>query len=520
MHIWSGIIVNCAFVSALQEQLISRIERKKLSELKITQEKLPDSQIGLDIEIPGERSQRAYESAVKKLMRTAQIPGFRRGKIPRKVIMQRFGEGYLKASTLEELIQNILNEAIKQEDINVLGNLDLRSSFEELVEKFNPGDSLTFSASADVPPEANLKKYTGFEVDVVESVFDSGRVDETLSQQQSQHATLVPIDDRAAQEDDVVMVDFVSVFPDDPEDADSGSEMNDFQVELSESRFLPGFVKGVLGMNIDETKEFDVEFPEDYFEQSLAGRKANFKVTLNDIKAKELPELTDDFAQEISEFETIKELKDFLTEQYQKEAETETNNRTKEALFDALIEELEAELPKTMVDQEVGYLLNEMAARFQGQGIDINQIFTQESIPGFQERMRPDAEKRVKRTLALAEVAKSEKIEVTEEALEEKFVETLKQVDESKIDRDRLKQVIEDELLEDNVVSWLKDNCTVNLVEESAEENVEETEEKPAKKAKSSTKKKAEKADDKKPAEKKEPAKKKAAKKTTKKAKE
>ena len=490
--------------------------------LKVTQQKLPESQVGLDIEIPGERSQRAYESVVKKLMRTAQIPGFRRGKIPRKVIMQRFGEGYVKAATLEDLVQKVLNEAIKQEDINVLGNLDLRSSFEDLVAQFNPGETLTFSASADVPPEASLKKYQGFEVEVVESVFDAGRVDETLSQQQSSHATLVPIDDRAAQEDDVVMVDFVSVFPDDPDDADSGSEMNDFQVELSESRFLPGFVKGVLGMNIDETKEFDVDFPEDYFEQSLSGRTANFKVTLKDIKAKELPELTDDFAQEISEFETIKELKDFLTEQYQKEAETETNNRTKEALFDALIEELDAELPKTMVDQEVGYLLNEMAARFQGQGIDINQIFTKESIPGFQERMRPDAEKRVKRTLALAEVAKSEKIEVSTEALEEKFKETLTQVDESKIDRDRLKQVIEDELLEENVVNWLKDNCTVNLVEEAAEEKSEDAEEKPAKKkaAKKKTAKKDSDSDKKEPAAKKKTAKKSTAKKSTKKSEE
>ncbi|NJN23346.1 MAG: trigger factor [Acaryochloridaceae cyanobacterium RL_2_7] len=492
------------------------MERKKLSELNITQEKLPDSQIGLEIEIPGERSQRAYESAVKKLMKTAQIPGFRRGKIPRKVIMQRFGEGYLKASTLEELIQNILNEAIKQEDINVLGNLDLRSSFEELVEKFSPGEALTFSASADVPPEANLKKYTGFEVDVVESVFDASRVEGTLSQQQSQHATLVPVDDRAAQENDVVMVDFVSVFPDDAEDGDSGSEMNDFQVELSESRFLPGFVQGVLGMNIDETKEFDVDFPEDYFEQTLAGRTANFKVTLKDIKAKELPELTDDFAQEISEFETIQELKDFLTEQYQKEAETETNNRTKEALLDALIEELEIDLPKTLLDQEVNYLLNEMAARFQGQGIDINQIFTKESIPGFQARMRPDAEKRVKRTLALAEIAKAEKIKVEEDALEEKFVETLKQVNESKIDRDRLKQVIEDEMLEDNVVTWLKDNCTINLIEAPIEETVEaaaeEPEEKPTKK-KAASKKKEEKSNDEKTAAKKQTSKKEASKK-------
>ena len=125
--------------------------------LKVTQQRLPASQLGLEIEIPGERSQRAYDAMIKKLMKTAQIPGFRRGKIPRQVIMQRFGAGYLKATTLEELIQSSLNEAIKQEEINVLGNLDLQSSFEDLVEKFNPGDTLTFFASADVLPRRNAQ---------------------------------------------------------------------------------------------------------------------------------------------------------------------------------------------------------------------------------------------------------------------------------------------------------------------------------------------------------------------------
>lgn len=446
---------------------------KTQASLKVTQKKLPQSQLGLDIEIPGERSQRAYESVVTKLMKTAQIPGFRRGKIPRQVVMQRFGVGYLKAATLEDLVQTSINEAIKQEDLKVIGNLDLQSSFEELVEQFNPGETLTFSASGDVPPEVTLKTYSGFELEVEQSVYDASRIDRTLSDQQSSHATLVPVDDRAAQEGDVVMVDFVSTFPDEPDEPegeDSGSEMTDFQVELTETRFLPGFVRGVIGMKIDENKEFDVDFPQDYFEQTLSGKTAKFNVTLKDIKAKELPELTDDFAQEISEFQTIQELKDFLEEQYKKEAETETEGRAKESLFNALLAELEVELPKTLIEQEVNVLLNEMAVRFQSQGIDINKLFTQESIPGFQERLRPDAIARVKRTLALAEVAKAEKLEVAPEALEAKFIETLKQVDGSKIDRDRLKQVLEEDLLEEAVFNWLKANSTIKYVEPKVED--------------------------------------------------
>ena len=460
---------------------------KTQASLKVTQKKLPQSQLGLDIEIPGERSQRAYEAVIKKLMKTAQIPGFRRGKIPRQVIMQRFGAGYLKAATLEDLVQNSINEAIKQEELKVIGNLDLQSSFEDLVEQFNPGEALTFSASGDIPPQITLKTYSGFNLEVEQSVYDESRIETTLNEQQSSHATLVPVDDRAAQEGDMVMVDFVSTFLDDPDDADeSGSEMTDFQVELSESRFLPGFVQGVIGMEIDEEKTFDVDFPDDYFEQTLSGRTANFKVTLKDIKAKELPELTDDFAQEISEFKTLQDLKDFLEAQYQKEAEAETEGRLKLALLDALVQEFEGELPKTLIDQEVNVLLNETAARLKSQGVDINQLFTKESIPGFQERFRPDAESQVKRTLALAEVAKAENLEVTSEALEEKFVETLKQVDESQIDRDRLKTILEEELLEEVVVAWLKENSTIKYVDpkdaEDASTPVEEA--KPAAKEK------------------------------------
>ncbi len=446
--------------------------------LKVTQKKLPASQLGLEIEIPGTRSQQAYETVVKNLMKTAQIPGFRRGKIPRQVILQRFGSNHLKAATLEDLVQNSLKEAIEQEKIHVLGNLELQSSFEELIDQFQPGTDLSFSASADILPEVTLSQYSDFEVKVVESVYDASRIDSTLEQQQSAHATLVPVDDRTAQVGDVVMVDFVSTFCNDSQDetADSPeeSEIKDFQVELSETAFLPGFVQGVTGMSIDETKEFKVDFPKDYFEKTIAGRKATFKVTLNDIKAKEMPALTDDFAQEISEFETLEALKTFLEGQYQKEAQDETENRTKKALVDELIEGLEVELPKSMIDQEVNVLLNEMAVRFQSQGININQILTKESLPGFQEQLRSDAIARLKRTLALAEIAKKEGLEVEEEALEAKFVETLKGVDESKIDRDRLKEVLAEELLEEKAFDWLKARCKITLVEAS-DVNADET---------------------------------------------
>jgi trigger factor len=444
--------------------------------LNVTQEKLPHSQIGLQIEISGERSQQAYDKVITDLMRTAQIPGFRRGKTPRQVILQRFGADYLKASTLDSLVQSSLDQAIKQEKLEILGNLQLRSDLEELVAAFQPGQTLTFSASADVSPEVTLKKYKDFQLTVERTLYDPQRVDKTLEQQQSQHATLVPIEDRAAAMGDSVMVDFTTKILRaeeetealDPEQ-ETNQSMTDFQVELEEDRFLPDFVNQVIGMTIGETKDFEILFPEDYFSADFAGQQVAFHVTLKEIKAKELPELSDDFAQEISEFSTLEELRTFLTEQYQSEAESQTQNQVQEALLNALVEEIEVDLPQTMIDQEVNVLLNEMAMRFQSQGFDINQIFTRDSIPGFQERLRPDAQTRIRRTLALAEVAKAEEIQVEAETLESRFTETLQEFGQTKVDRDRLREVLTDQVLQESVLDWLENHSQIILVEPSPE---------------------------------------------------
>jgi trigger factor len=468
--------------------------------LNVTQEKLPHSQIGLQIEISGERSQQAYDKVITDLMRTAQIPGFRRGKTPRQVILQRFGADYLKASTLDSLVQSSLDQAIKQEKLEILGNLQLRSDIEELVAAFQPGQTLTFSASADVAPEVTLNKYKDFQLTVERTLYDPQRVDKTLEQQQSQHATLVPIEDRAAMGGDAVMVDFTTKIlgsedefepTDSEQDSETDAAMTDFQVELQEDRFLPEFVHQVIGMTIGETKDFEITFPEDYFSADFAGQQVAFHVTLKEIKAKELPDLSDDFAQEISEFPTLEELRTFLTEQYQSEAESQTQGQVQDALVNALVEEMEVDLPQTMIDQEVSVLLNEMAMRFQSQGFDVNKIFTRDSIPGFQQRLRPDAQDRIKRTLALAEVAKAEKIQVEAETLESRFTETLEEFGQTKIDRDRLREVITDQVLQETVLEWLEKHSQITLVDPSPETESEqganeEADKKPEKASKAS----------------------------------
>jgi trigger factor len=447
---------------------------KTQEQLKVTQEKLPGSQIGLEIEISPERSRQAYEQTVTKFMKSAQIPGFRRGKVPRQVVLQRFGSMQLKAATLEELLEKTFKEAIQQEEIAALGNFQLRSTFDDLLIKFEPGSAITYSASIDVPPTATVKRYTEFQVTAEEVKYDPTQVDRVIDEQRASRSTLIPVEGRAAIAGDVAIIDFSGQYflgedKTEPQDIEGGSA-EDFQVELSEGQLIPGFIEGVIGMNPEETKELELQFPEGYFQAELAGKSAVFSVTLKEIKTKELPELDDEFVKEISEFETLAELREFLEARYQKEAQDKTDENVEKKLIDALVEEVEADLPETVIVNESNFLINQLASRFQSQGMDIKRLFAGDAIENLRVSFREEAIGRVKRTLALAEVATKESLKIETEALEARYQEVFDQIDDKKnIDRARLREVLEDELLKEKVVAWLKEHSEVTLVDKIEE---------------------------------------------------
>ena len=290
--------------------------------MKVTQENLPDSQVGLEIEVPADLSKQGYEKVLRDYMKSANIPGFRKGKVPRQILIQRIGTVQLKAAALEEIVQSVIEKAIKQEDIEALGNYQLQSNFEELMGVYKPGEAFTLSASVDVPPRVNLSEYKGLSVQAEEIKPKEGGVDETLEGYRENLATLVPVEDRAAKEGDVAVVDFVGKAENAEGEVEAfeGGSAEDFQVEISEGKFIPGFVEGMVGMNLSDEKDVEVTFPEDYPQAELAGKPATFTITLKELKEKELPEVDDDFAEEVSEFETLEELRKSLEERYQKEA--------------------------------------------------------------------------------------------------------------------------------------------------------------------------------------------------------
>ncbi|NET01615.1 MAG: trigger factor [Sphaerospermopsis sp. SIO1G1] len=441
--------------------------------MKVTQEKLEKSQIGLDIEITAEITKQKYEQVIKKLSGTVNIPGFRRGKVPRQILLQRLGVSRIKASVLEELIPEIVEEAVKQEDIAAIGQPRLLSSFDDLINNYEPGQPLTVAASVDVEPEVIINKYTGFQVQAEEIKYDSTKVDKILDEKRQQMATLIPVEGRPAQLGDVAVADFKGVLTEVKDESGeptpiSGGEATDFQIELQEDKFIPGFVAGVVGMNPGETKEVAAQFPDPYANEELAGQPALFTITLKEIKEKELPELNDDFAQEVSEFETFAELQASLEERYQKEAQDQTKANQEEALLKELLNHVEIDLPATLIDKEVDAMLTQTAMKLSEQGLDIKQFFTQDVLPQLRERSQPEAIERLKRSLAVEEIGKRESIQTTTEEIAAKVKELLEQYADENIDEDRLQSVVEAQLVNEKITDWLIANSTVELVPEGS----------------------------------------------------
>jgi len=440
--------------------------------MKVTQERLPASRVGLEIEIPPEASQQAYDKVLQKFMRTADIPGFRKGKVPRQVLIQRFGSSRIKAAALEELLDDSLKKAVEQEKIDALGNFELRSSFDELVSQFQPGTALTVSAVVDVPPQATLAMYTGLEVKAEETVYDPAKVDELLENYRSRSATSVPVEGRPAQEKDLAIVDFtgqvrVGEGEDDLEEIPGGSAQ-DFEIELVEGKFIPGFVDGIFGMEIGETRVVSATFPEPYPQENLAGKPAIFEVTLKDLKEKELPDLDDDFAEEISEFETLAELRESLETRFRTEAEDKTKSSKQEALLKELVTHIEVDLPETLVRREMDYMITQTAMRLSEQGMDVKKLFTPEVVESLRNSSRGEAIARIQRTMALGEIAKQESLTVTPAEVDAKVEEVLADMGEREVDRDRLREVVEEDLMRDKIFDWLEANNTIELVPEGS----------------------------------------------------
>ncbi len=443
--------------------------------MKVTQEKLEQSRIGLQIEVTGDQTTKYYEQAIKKLSTNANIPGFRKGKIPRQVILQRMGQSQIKAIALENLLEPAINEAIKQESVPAIGNYQITSSFDELVQNYAPGQNLTFSAVVDVNPVVNLKTYTGLAVKAEEIIYDPASVDDFIDQRRREKATIIPVVGRAAKLEDIAVVDYNGKFADGTEI--TGAKAEDFDLELSEGKFISDLVHGIVGMSVGETRNVNVVFPADYPNEDLAAQPATFHVVLKDLKEQELPSLDDDFAKEVSDFDTLAEFKTSIETRFQEQAKKSTDQNIFTAIETALLDVADVDLPETLIEQETLTILNQMAAQFTQYGMDVNKLFTRETIPKMKENCRPDAINNLKRELAIAEIAQKEGITVTEEDIAVKMSEILPQLAGQDIDEQRLLAYIKADLQKEKTLAWLQENAQVELVPQGSLTPAEETQE-------------------------------------------
>ncbi len=447
--------------------------------MKVTQEKLPASQLALEIEISGEETKKAYEKVLKGLTRSANVPGFRQGKVPRQVLVQRFGKERLKAAAIEELLQPSIEEAIKQEEIKALGNYQLRSQFEELTQQYTPGEPFTFSASVDVPPEVTLGDYKSLQVQAEEVKADPQKVEAYLEEKRNEEATLAPVEDRPAQMGDTTVIDYEGrLSGEEGDEPIEGAQATDFELELAQGKFIEGMVEGIVGMNSGETKEISVTFPEGYAREDLAGKTAKFNVTLKELKAKELPELDDEFAEDVGEHSTLQEWREALQKQYEEQAETETKNNINQAIVQALIEQSEIELPETMIEQELQTLITQSAMQLAQMGIDVSQMMTEEMVKNMKERSRPEAISSLKQNLILQEISKQEALNPTEEEIKAKANEVRQDLEkqEQDYDEERLQEYVEDDLRQEKTLAWLREQATVELVPEGSLQSAQEEE--------------------------------------------
>ncbi len=452
--------------------------------MKVTQEKLPDSQIVLEIELSGETSRDTYEKVVRDLARSSNIPGFRKGKVPRPILMQRIGKERIKGAVIEQLIQTGIKDAIKQESIDALGNYQLKSEFDDLIKSFQPGQPFIFSATLDVPPSVELGDYHNLSVKAEESVYEPQTLEDYLEENRAKHADLVPIEDRPAAMGDVAILDFEGKITVEGEEAEEieGGTATDFEVEMAEGKLIPGMIEGVVGMNPEETKEVSVTFPEDYAKEELAGKPAVFKITLKELKAKDLPDLDDDFAEDVSngEYETIAELRESLEKQFREKAENETKNNINNALLTALLEQTNVDLPETLVQDEVTQVLTQNLMQLQQMGLDVKQLVNPDTIPKMRENSRPEAIENLKKNLILEEIATKEDLKPAEDAIVTKMKVIAAELSGNDIDQDKLRNMVEEELTAENTFNWLREKAEVELVPEGSltetEESTEESE--------------------------------------------
>lgn len=395
-------------------------------------ENLEKNMAKMTVEVPAENLEKAIKTAFNKNKNRFNIPGFRRGKAPLAMIEKMYGPEVFYEEAANLVLDESYPEAAKE------SNLEIVSRPEIDIVQIEKGKTFIYTATVAVKPEVTLGDYKGIQVEKASAEVTDEDVENELKRVQNQNSRLLTIEDRPVQDGDQTVIDFDGYIDG---KRFEGGKSEDYPLTIGSHSFIDTFEEQLIGKNIGEECEVNVTFPEEYHAKELAGKPAVFKVTVKEIKMKELPDLNDEFAEEVSEFETLDEykadIKSKLLERKQKEAATENENR----VVEKVVENASMEIPEKMLETQVQNMINDYARRMQSQGMSMDQYmqYTGMTLESLKEQTKPQAEKSIRTRLALEAVVKAEDIKVSEEAVEE---ELQKMADTYKMDIEKVKEVM------------------------------------------------------------------------------
>ncbi len=410
----------------------------------------------LEIEISAEDFEAAIEKAYLKARKNIAMPGFRKGKAPRKLIEKEYGEQVFFEDAVNLLYAPVVNGAVEE------SGLELVTRPEVEVTEISKENGVKLKATCITKPEVEVKDYKGIEVEKVVNPVTDEDINKQLDALREKNVTVETVDDRAAENGDDVVIDFEG-FKDDV--AFEGGKAEDFTLSLGSGQFIPGFEDQIVGHNAGEDFDINVTFPDEYQVKELAGAPAVFKIKLKSISKKVMPELDDDMVKDSTEFDTVDEYKADVKKKLEEANEKHADAEVEAKIFDKVIENMTAEIPQVMFDNRVNEMISELEQRLAPQGIslDLYMQYTGQTIDTVKKAYAEQAEKQVKLRLALEKIAKLENIEVTEDELKAEFD---KLAEAYKLDVDQIKQFIHDDDLKKDIavgkaVDLIKDAAVI-----------------------------------------------------------
>lgn len=382
--------------------------------MKVTLEKEQENVVKLDITIPAKDAVDAYNKAVSTISKYVNIDGFRKGKAPRAVVERHVGTERIKQEAIENLMPKAINQAV------VDNNLDLIAQPYITNYNFNIGEDLTVTAKAELRPEVTLGQYKGLTLEVKDSPVEEDAMQKSIDRLLEQHSTQETVIDRPTKETDIAVIDFEGTANG---EKIQGGDAKNYPLDLAHSNFIPGFAEQLVGKNLNDEFDIKVTFPEDYHDEKLKGQPATFKIKINEIKEKKLPELNDEFAQKVGSFKTVDELKADIQNYLNSQRERTNKMNAENEVFKAVIDGAKVDIPQSMIDREANSLKQEYTQRLAAQGINWEALVKAQGEDQLLKNLSEDALVRIKNSLVIDKIAKDENIKLEQKDLEAKFAQ-------------------------------------------------------------------------------------------------